>query len=134
MNLTLSLAALLSTFEKYNLAIWPMQVLAYVLGLVALFFALRPSKYSSRIIAGVLCFLWLWTGVVFFPLYFGPVYTPAYAFGLLFILQGLLFLASVLKPRLSFAFQGDAYSIVGILFVAYAMLGYPLFGYFLGHI
>jgi hypothetical protein len=134
MNLTLSLAALLSTFEKYNLAIWPMQVLAYVLGLVALFFAIRPSKYSSRIIAGVLCFLWLWTGVVFFPLYFGPVYTPAYAFGLLFILQGLLFLASVLKPRLSFAFQGDVYSIVGILFVAYAMVGYPGFGYFLGHI
>ena len=134
MNLTLTLAALLSLFERYNHAIWPMQVLAYVLGLVALYLAIRPSRYSNRIILGVLSFMWLWTGLVFFLLYFGPVYTPAYAFGLLFILQGVLFLAGVLKPRLSFAFQGDLYSIVGILFVAYAMLGYPVVGYLLGHI
>jgi hypothetical protein len=134
MNLTLTLATLLSTFEKYNLAIWPMQVLAYLLGLVALFFAIKPSRYSSRIVAAVLCFLWLWTGIVFFPLYFGPVYTPAYAFGLLFIVQGILFLLSVLRPRLSFGFKADMYAIVGLLFVAYAMVGYPLFGYFLGHV
>ena len=134
MNLTLTLAPLLATFEKYNLAIWPMQVLAYVLGLVALFFAIRPSRYSGRIVSGILCFLWLWTGVVFLPFYFGPVYTPAYAFGVLFIIQGFLFLASVLRPRLSFGFKGDVYSIVGLLLIAYAMVGYPLVGYSLGHI
>jgi hypothetical protein len=134
MNLSLSLAQLLATFESYNLAIWPMQVLAYVLGLVALFFAIRPGRYSSRIVAGVLSFLWLWTGIVFFLLYFGPVYTPAYAFGLLFIIQGLVFLASMLKPRLSFGFKGDVHSVVGLLFIAYAMIGYPVVGYFLGHI
>jgi hypothetical protein len=133
-NLTLTLPQLLATFEKYNLAIWPMQVLAYVLGLVALFFAIKPSRYSSRIITGILSFLWLWTGIVFFPLYFGPVYTPAYAFGLLFIVQGALFLVSVVKSRLSFAFEGDVYPIVGLLFIAYAMLGYPAVGYLLGHI
>jgi hypothetical protein len=134
MNLTLTLPQLLAVFENYNLAIWPMQVLAYVLGLVALFFAIKPSRYSSRIITGILCFLWLWTGIVFFPLYFGPVYTPAYAFGLLFITQGALFLVSVFRPRLSFGFQGDVYSILGLLFIAYAMVGYPVFGYFLGHV
>jgi hypothetical protein len=134
MNLTLTLAPLLATFENYNLAIWPMQVLAYVLGLVALFFAIRPGRHSSRIIAGVLSFLWLWTAIVFFPFYFAPVYTPAYVFGLLFFIQGLVFLASVFKPRLSFGFKGDVYSIVGLLFIAYAMIGYPVVGYFLGHI
>ncbi len=134
MNLTLTLAALLATFESYNLAIWPMQVLAYALGLVALFFAIRPGRYSSRIISGILCFLWLWTAIVFFPFYFGPVYTPAYGFGLLFLIQGLVFLASVVKPRISFGFHGSVYSIVGLLFVAYAMIGYPVFGYFLGHV
>lgn len=134
MNLTLSLAQLLAVFERYNLAIWSLQALAYVLGIVALFLAIRPSKYSSRIITGILCFLWLWTGIVFFPLYFGPVYTPAYAFGVLFVIQGALFLVSALKPRLSFDFQGDVYSVVGVLFIAYAMIGYPLAGYFLGHI
>jgi len=134
MNLSLSLAQLLSTFERYNLAIWPMQVLAYVLGLVALFFAIRPGRYSSRIITGVLSFLWLWTGIVFFLPYFGPVYTPAYAFGLLFFIQGLVFLAGVAKPRLSFGFKADVYCLVGLVFIAYAMIGYPVVGYFLGHI
>jgi len=133
MNLTLTLQTLLATFEKYNLAIWPMQVLGYVLGLVAVVFAIKPGKYSSRIITGVLSFLWLWTAIWFYLLYFGPVYTPAYVFGLLFSIQGVLFLASVLKPRLSFGFKGDVYSIVGLLFIAYAMIGYPVVGYFLGH-
>jgi hypothetical protein len=134
MNLTLTLANLLAAFEKYNVAIWPMQVLGYALGLVALFFAIKRSSYSSRIVTAILCFLWLWTGIVFFPLFFAPVYTPAYAFGLLFIIQGVLFLLGVLKPRLFFGFKGDVYAIVGLLFIAYAMLGYPAFGYFLGHV
>jgi len=134
MNLTLTLPNILAAFERYNLAIWPMQVLAYALGLVALFFAIKSSRYSSRIIAAILAFLWLWTGIVFFPFYFAPVYTPAYGFGVLFIIQGLLFLATVLKPRLSFGFKGDVYSIVGLLFIAYALIGYPVVGYFLGHI
>jgi hypothetical protein len=115
MNVTLTLEQLLSTFENYNLAIWPMQVLAYVLGIAALFFAIKRTGYSSRIVVGILSFLWLWTAVAFFLFYFGPVYTPAYAFGVLFIIQGIVFFANMLKPRVSFGFKGDVYSIVGIL-------------------
>jgi len=133
MNMSLTLEQLLSTFERYNLAIWPMQALAYVLGIVALFFAIKRTGYSARIIAGILSFLWLWTAIGFFLLYFGPVYSPAYGFGVLFIIQGVVFLAGMLKPPVSFGFKRDVYSVVGILFIAYAMLGYPVFGYFLGH-
>jgi hypothetical protein len=133
MNWILTLEDLLSTFESYNLDIWPMQVVTNILGLFALLFAFRRTTHSSRIISGILSFLWLWTGIVFFLLYFGPVYTPAYLFGVLFILQGALFFANMLKPRISFGFKPDLYSIVGILFVAYGMIGYPLVGYFLGH-
>ncbi|HEY70650.1 MAG TPA: hypothetical protein G4O08_08715 [Anaerolineae bacterium] len=134
MNWTLTLDDLLATFESYNLDIWPMQVLAYILGLIALFFAIKRTAYSSRIVVGILSFLWLWTGIGFFLLYFSRVYTPAYLFGVLFILQGALFFASVLKPRLSFGFKLDLYSIVGLLFIAYGMIGYPAVGYFLGHL
>ena len=134
MDRTLTLAQLLAVFENYNLAIWPVQMLAYVLGLAALFFAIKPSRYSSRIVTGILCFLWLWTGIAFYALQFGPVYAPAYAFGVLVVIQGALFLASVLKPRLSFGVKGDLYCGVGLLFVAYAMIGYPAVGYFLGHV
>jgi hypothetical protein len=133
MNMTLALDQLLSTFENYNLDIWPMQILAYVLGVAALFFAAKRTGYSARIVAGILSFLWLWTAIGFFLFYFGPVYTPAYGFGVLFVIQGVVFFANVLKPRVSFGFKADVYSIAGILFIAYAMIGYPVVGYFLGH-
>jgi hypothetical protein len=45
-----------------------------------------------------------------------------------------MFFANMLKPRISFRFKVDLYSIVGIVFVAYAMIGYPVFGYYLGHL
>jgi hypothetical protein len=134
MDWVLTLDELLSTFESYNLAIWPMQVVAYVLGLIALFFAIKRTSYSSRVVAGILSFLWLWTGIGFFLLYFSRVYTPAYLFGVLFIIQSAMFFANMLKPRISFRFKVDLYSIVGIVFVAYAMIGYPVFGYYLGHL
>lgn len=133
MNAILTLEQLLSTFERYNLAIWPVQVAAYVLGTVAIFLTLKRSRYSSRIIFGILASLWLWTGVVFFLRYFAQAYTPAYVFGVLFVVQGIVFLANIVKPRVSFGFEGNLYSVVGIVFIAYALIGYPVFGYFLGH-
>ncbi|MBN1642042.1 MAG: hypothetical protein JXA09_12475 [Anaerolineae bacterium] len=134
MDMSLTLEQLLDVFARYNLAIWPMQIVAYVLGLVGLILAARQTRYRNKVIAGILSFLWLWTGIAFFLLYFGPVYTPAYAFGVLFILQGALFLYSAVKPQLSFGFRADAYGIVGILFIVYAMIGYPVLGILLGHV
>jgi hypothetical protein len=133
MNIILTLKDLLSTFVSYNLDIWPMQAVAYVLGIAALILAVKQNRKSARIISGILAFLWLWTGIVFFLFYFAPVYTPAYVFGVLFIIQGIGFLINVFNPSFSFAFKWDIYSITGLLFIAYAMIGYPLFGYFIGH-
>lgn len=133
MNMELTLAGLLATFEKYNRDIWPMQIVAYLLGIVALFFAFRRTAYSNRLTTGILAFLWLWTGIGFFLFYFAKVYTPAYVFGGLFIIQAILFLADLNKPRLSYGFKADSFALVGLLFITYAMVGYPLVGYLIGH-
>lgn len=130
--MSLTLEQLLGVFENYNLSLWPLPIFILVLGVAALFFTFIRKKYSDHILTGILSFLWLWTAVVFFLIYFGPVYDFAYLFGALFLIQGVLFLLAVLKPQFSFVFKNDAYSIVGILFIAYALLGYPVFGYFLG--
>jgi hypothetical protein len=133
MNNLFPLELFTKVFEKYNLAIWPMHLVAYILGIAILLLVVKRTKYSNQIIAAILSFLWLWTGILFFLLYLAPVSKPSYFFGGLFIIQGLLFLNSAIKPRLSFAAELNVYSFVGILFVAYAMVGYPVFGYFLGH-
>jgi hypothetical protein len=134
MSLGLTLELMLAVFERYNLAIWPMQVIAYLLGIAAVFLAVKRTRYSSKAIAAILSFYWLWTGVVFCAIYWAPSYTFAYAFGALCIVQGALFLAAgVFKPDLSFAFGADVYSTTGILLVVYATVGYPIVGYLLGH-
>jgi len=123
---------LLGVFETYNHAIWPMQVVAYALGVIAVVLVGRQTAHSNRTIAGILAFLWLFSAG-FFVFALVPIYTPAYAFGALFIVQAGIFLACAIKPRLSFAIASDVYSVFGVLFIAFAMIGYPVLGYFIGH-
>jgi hypothetical protein len=133
MNNSLTNVQILAAFESYNLDIWPMQAVAYLLGIVALFFAVKRTQGSGKITSAIVSFLWLWTGIVFCMFYFGPVFALGYGMGVLMIIQGVLFFADALRPRLSFHLGLNVYSIFGILFIAYAMLGYPLVGHFVGH-
>jgi hypothetical protein len=133
MNITFTLEQMLNTFANYNNTIFPLQIFVYLLGIVALLFVIKQKEYSSRIIFGILAFLWLWTGIVFFMQYFGPIYKPAYGFGGLFIIQGIIYLVSYFKSQVSFNYNKDVFSLVGIIFIVYAMVGYPLFGYFINH-
>jgi hypothetical protein len=123
---------LLGVFETYNLAIWPMQVVAYVLGVAAVLLVVRKTVLSGRVIMGILSFLWLFSAG-FFIFALVPIYKPAYAFGALFIVQAAIFLACVIRPCVSFAFGRKANTVAGLLFIAFAMIGYPVLGYFIGH-
>lgn len=133
MNLSVDLDKLMSVFGAYNLAIWPMQVFAYLAGLVALYSASKQTGFSNNIASGILSFFWMWTGVVFCIFFWAPAYPAAYAFGILFIAQGLIFLLNAIKPTLSYRAQRNQFTLIGALFIAYAMVGYPLVGYSLGH-
>ncbi len=131
---SITLEGFLIVLEQYNLSIWPLQIFAYILGLLALFFSFKSTKYSNNIILTVLSFFWLWNGIVFCPIYWAPTYKYAYLFGALCIIQGFLFLIGVIKSNMSIRFQANLHSIIGILAVIYAMGGYYLVGYFMGHV
>lgn len=129
----MSIDMMLGSFGMYNLLIWPMQVVAYLLCIAALVLAVVRIRYSNRIVAAILAFFWLWLGIVFW-LRSASAFPPGYVFGALCIIQGVLFLVGVARPNVSFRMGTDVYSIVGILFIAYAMIGYPVLGYLVGHI
>ena len=131
--LSITLEGFLAVLERYNLSIWPLQIFAYIFGLLILFFAIKSTKYSNNIILAVLSFFWLWTGIVFCPIYWAPTYKFAYLFGALCTIQGFLFLIGAIKSNMSIRFHPNLHSIIGILSVIYAMGGYYLLGYFLGH-
>jgi hypothetical protein len=134
MNLPFTVDQFLDLFQDYNPAIWPMQVVAYVLGITAVAFVFIPSKLSSRFVSAVLAFFWLWNGIVYHLLFFAAINPLAYGFAAAFVLQGILFFTEgALKPDLTFRFKPDVYSFTGLVFLVYGMVAYPLLGTALGH-
>lgn len=131
--LSFSLEEFLLVLESYNLDIWPLQIIAYVLILLVLFISLKPTKYSAKIVLVVLSFFWLFTGIVFCFIYWAPSHIFGYIFGICCTAQGLLFLYSIVRSDITISSPDKTYTFIGILFVLYAIIGYQVFGYYLGH-
>ena len=126
--------AFFALFEQYNRAIWPAQIVAYVLALVALGLALRPIANSGRIVAAVLALAWAWNGTVYHVLYFATINFMAEIFGAFFVLQALLLIwTGVLRGKIAFRFRGDGAAWAGVALAVFAMAVYPLLGWLLGH-
>ena len=125
---------LLDVFSAYNPQIWPMQIVAYLLGLAAMVLAVRKTTLSNRAVPAILAFFWLWVSLIFWLPSALQGYMPGYIFTVIFLVQGVLFLIYTLKPKLVFGFQKDACSLAGLCFILYALVGYPLVGALVGHV
>ena len=132
--LSFTLEEFLMALERYNLSIWPLQIFAYLFGIVILYFSIKRTKYSNKIVLAILSLYWFWNGIVFCPIFWAPTYKFAYLFGAFCIVQGFLFLIGIFKSNISINYRANFHSIIGIIFAVYAMVGYQLFGYFLGHV
>ncbi|MBK9985321.1 MAG: hypothetical protein IPP15_23780 [Saprospiraceae bacterium] len=125
----------LDVFKNYNEAIWPMQVIFYLMGLVVIYLVFKPGSKAQKIINIVLAFLWLWMGIVYHLMFFTAINKAAYLFGGIFILQGVLILFyGVFQNKLSFKFRSGLYGVTGIVLILFALIFYPVLGYFLGHL
>lgn len=134
MELPFTTEQFLEVFETYNTSIWPAQIMAYLFGGLAIYLAFRPSARNGRVISLILAGFWLWMGTVYHLTFFTSINTAAYGFGVIFIIQGLLFLGvGAWKDWLKFRLKLDGYGITGAVLIIYAMLIYPLIGAQLGH-
>jgi Family of unknown function (DUF6064) len=123
----------LQVFEKYNQAIYPFQFILILVAIATIFLAASRKSFANKLISCSLGFLWLWTGIVYHLIFFIAISPPAYLFGTLFIIQGLLFLyEGGIRNRLSFRASQNFYGIFGAIFIAYSLVIYPLIGYALG--
>jgi len=125
---------LLQVFAAYNEQIWPLQWVAYLLGLVGLALAIRPTSGSNRLVPAVLAFFWLWVALLFWLPGARQGFPPGYVLAAIFLVQGVLFLNQVWRPRLIFGYQANLASWAGILFALYALVGYPVAGLLVNHI
>lgn len=128
-------AQFFEVFADYNEKVWPAPVIAYALGAFAFAAALCGARAGNRIVVFVLAVFWLWTGIAYHWFSFAAINRAAWAFGTLFVAQGvLLFWFGIMKARLNFRFRSGLTGAVAILFVAYAALIYPAVGYAAGHV
>ena len=124
----------LNVFEQYNVAVWPAQVFLYTIGIVAICLTLSRRNDFSRSVGLILSLFWIWMGIVYHLWFFSAINKAARVFAAFFVLQGILFLiAGVLKQQLKFRFSSNLYGVVGSVFLVYALIVYPVLGYWLGH-
>ena len=135
MNLPFTTDEFLQVFASYNTEVWPMQVIFYLLAAAALVFSVRKFPASDGTVSSILALLWIWMGIVYHILFFSSINPAAYLFGGLFVVQGLVFIyAGVIRKSLTFRFRRDEFGLTGVLLLLYALIIYPILGYFNGHI
>jgi len=122
-------------FKNYNQSVYPMQIVFYLLGTTVIILSIKKITNADRIINIILSFSWLWMGIVYHLMYFTQINKAACLFGVIFILQGLLFFyQGVLNNKLSYKFHFDKFGWTGALLMTFALIIYPFSGYIFGHV
>jgi hypothetical protein len=121
-------------FARYNAAIWPAQVGAAALGLVAPILLFPPGPAGSRVICLILAAFWLLMGIGYHLLFFTRINTLAYAFGLLFIAQAaLLFADGFIRRQIMFRAEPGWRTWLAWSLIACGLVINPLIGLFGSH-
>ena len=128
---------------SYNNTFWPVMGLTYLLAIIVLYFSYKKTEFSNKVISGILAFLWLWSGLIFWIGTFGPYSLSIFnltipgiwiVLGIVFIIQGCLFIFfGIINPSISVKIEKNSYFYLGLLYVLFAMFVYPLIGFLTGH-
>jgi hypothetical protein len=122
-----------AVFGEYNTAVWPAQVGLYFLALVAAGMVALGWRSSRPWVLGVLALLWLWAGIVYHLLFFTRINGAAWAFGLLFVLEGgLLAWYALSLRRIDLERPTRWQGWLGAALITYALVLYPLLGFAAG--
>jgi hypothetical protein len=134
MNLPFTPDQFLDVFGLYNTTVWPAQIFILLLAIVSIFFSAYRIKSSSKIISVALSIISLWIGIVYHSIFFATINKAAYAFAVLFVMQGLMFFYfGVIKNSLNFIYKSKTQTVVVIILFLYALIFYPLLGVAFGH-
>jgi Family of unknown function (DUF6064) len=124
----------LGVFVSYNAAIWPAQIVAYGMGLIAVAALASERQTATQSIAAVLAVMWAWNGIGYHSLSFSAINPAAKVFAVFFIVEAILFVRCALAdPPLHFRIGRDFQSLAGSTCIAYAMLVYPILGIWAEH-
>lgn len=120
-------------FRRYNVSVWPMQLILSATALVLVALALTSPR-SSRVVVAGLAALWAWMALAYHLAFFAALTPAAYLFAAAFLVEAaLLAWHGVHTRRLHFARPLEpTATVVGGVLVAFALLGYPALAFELG--
>ena len=134
MNPPFTIEQFLAVFATYNAAIWPFQIAAYGVVIVALWAVFVPQSRLVRLAFALMAILWAVTGIGYHLMFFATINPIAPVFAAFFVLQAVLFLASAARPEdLQLRLGRDFRSIAGLATLSYALAIYPILGIWAGH-
>jgi hypothetical protein len=123
-----------AVFASYNNAVAPLQLLLLALGITAVVLALRPTRWSDRVIGAILATLWLWMGVEYQWRFFRTINPAATTFAVAFIAEAaLLAWYAIVRRRITFAVPASPLGGWALGLLIYAFAAYPAIGWMLGH-
>jgi hypothetical protein len=133
MKLPFTTEQFLEVFRRYNNTFYPIQAAFLLIAVYAIFVLARNKSNSGRIVTTILAAFWMWMGLAYHIAFFSSINKAAYIFGSLFILQGILLLIYGYLNQPTFTFQKNVRGIASVSLLVYALIIYPIVGYFLGH-
>lgn len=117
-------------FERYNLAVWPAQILALGIGIVMAVLMWRGGARAGRIVTGLLAAAWLWVAWAFHLQRYATINPAGVHLAAAFVVEAVLLLwFGVVRDRVRLPPAGTAWAGIGLFLFA---LAYPLVGLALG--
>ncbi|MCB2207245.1 MAG: hypothetical protein KQH67_03010 [Bacteroidetes bacterium] len=131
---TLNNNEFIGLIAQYNQAMYPLQILLFILGLLAVILTHLMQYKKNTYTAIILGILWIYSGLIYFFMYLPQHSQMSYFYGSLFMLQGLfLFYEAFFRNKLSFGFQKSAKDITAYIIILTGLLIYPLVTIASGH-
>lgn len=116
-----------SLLGRYNLAVWPLPVLAPLLAVAAVVLAASQVRGGGRIAAALLAVAWAWVGIAYHVRTAGQIDFMAPVYGAFFVAQAaLLAWYGALRGGPPAGLRRDARGWAGLVLVTAAIAGYPL--------
>jgi hypothetical protein len=126
-TLPFSRSEFLAVFAAYNEAVWPLQLLFFAAGLVAIGLLLFRPPWADRANSAILAAFWLTMAIGYHWTFFAPVNPAAYVFGGIFLLQAGLFVAEgLVRNRIHYGGASGISAWIAALLIAYGVAIYPL--------
>ena len=123
----------LAMFARGNTTIWPMQLVCYVGALAMVGLAFWPVRRSTQLICVLAAAYLGWIGIAYFGVVDSGI-SLNWLWAAVFVLEAVLVLvAGVVRHDLVIAPRWNIASVLGGVFMGYALVAYPIIGMLGGH-